>query len=152
MTELRQRLANLTGNSLFAQAIRIGAEIDLPGTVDMIRSQYNDNPELVTEIVGKDTIEMINEDLEAMSKKLHEALANMTQEDIDKYFPPDTRPKGWLRIEEHLPMMYAIDIMQGYTLYKVKDKDGNEFESGVSDHNVWYYMAKEAGITHWWNG
>ena len=63
MTELRQRLANLTGNSLFAQAIRNGAEIDLPGTVDMIRSQYNDNPELVTEIVGKDTIEMINEEI-----------------------------------------------------------------------------------------
>ena len=91
-------------------------------------------------------------DLEEMSKKLDEALANMTQEDIDKYFPPDTRPKGWLSIEEYLPMMYAIDIMQGYTLHKVKDKDGNEFESGVSDHNVWYYMAKEAGITHWWNG
>ena len=38
-------------------------------------------------------------DLEAISKKLDEALANMTQEDIDKYFPPDTRPKGWLSIE-----------------------------------------------------
>ena len=69
-----------------------------------------------------------------------------------KYFPPDTRPKGWLSIEEYLPMMYAIDIIQGYTIYKVKDKDGNEFESAVSDHNVWYYVAKEAGITHWWNG
>lgn len=33
----------------------------------------------------------------------------------DKCFPPDTRPKGWLSIEEYLPMMYAIDIIQGYT-------------------------------------
>lgn len=90
-------------------------------------------------------------DLEEMSKRLDEALANMTQEEIDKYFTPDTRPKGWLNIEEYLPMMYAIDIMQGYAPYKVKDKDGNEFESAVSDHNVWYYMAKKAGITHWWN-
>ena len=32
-----------------------------------------------------------NLDLEEMSKKLDEALANMTQEEIDKYFPPDTR-------------------------------------------------------------
>lgn len=91
-------------------------------------------------------------DLEEISRKLDDTLANMTQEEIDKYFPPDTRPKGWLSIEEYLPMMNAIDIMQGYTLYKVKDKDDNEFESAVSDHNVWYYMAKEAGITHWWNG
>lgn len=48
--------------------------------------------------------------------------------------------------------MCAIDIVQGYTLYKVKDKNGNEFESAVSDHNNWYYYAKEEGITHWWNG
>ena len=98
------------------------------------------------------TVNYMALDLEKMSQKLDEALANMTQEEIDKYFPPDTRPKGWLSIEEYLPMMYGIDIMQGYKLYKVKDKDGNEFESAVSDHNVWYYMAKEAGITHWWNG
>jgi len=97
------------------------------------------------------TVNFMAPDLEGMSKKVNEALENMTQEDIDKCFPPDTRPKGWLNIEEHLPMMYAIDIMQGYSLFKVKDKDGNEFESGVSDHNLWYYTAKEAGITHWWN-
>jgi len=104
-------------------------------------------------VKDKELIEQLDKNkLEEMSKKLNEALANMTQEDIDKYFLPDTRPKGWLSIEEYLPMMYAIDIMQGYTLYKVKDKDGNEFESAVSDHNVWYYMAKNAGITHWWNG
>ena len=91
-------------------------------------------------------------DLEEMRKKLDEALANMTQEEIDKYFPPDTRPKGWLSIEEYLPMMKAIDVMQGYSIYKVKNKEGNEFETAVSDHHVWYYMAKEVGITHWWNG
>lgn len=83
--------------------------------------------------------------------KLRESLVNISQEEVDKYFPKDTKPKGWISIEDYLPMMYTIDIMQGYTLYKVKDKDGNEFESAVSDHNVWYYMAKEAGITHWWN-
>jgi hypothetical protein len=63
----------------------------------------------------------------------------------------DNTPKGWLSIEDHLPKMFARDIMQGYSVYKVRDKDGNEFESGVSDHNIWYYDAKEAGITHWLN-
>lgn len=91
-------------------------------------------------------------DLEKMSKKFDEALVNITPEEMAKYFPPDIRPKGWLDIEEYLPMMYAIDIGKGYSVYKVKDKDGKEFETGVSDHNVWYYMAKEIGITHWWNG
>lgn len=61
-------------------------------------------------------------------------------------------PKGWVSIEEHLPIMYAIDYFNDGTLYKVKDKEGNEFTSSVMDHNLWYYMAKEAGITHWWNG
>ena len=90
-------------------------------------------------------------DFDKMRKDLKEALENMSQEEIDKYFPPDTRPKGWLSIEDYLPQMYAVDIMQGYTLYKVKDKDGKEFESAVCDHNVWYYHAKDLGITHWWN-
>jgi hypothetical protein len=90
-------------------------------------------------------------DLEKIGKEMQEAIENITPEEIAKYFPPDTRPKGWLSIEEHLPMMLAIDIAQGCTVYKVKDKDGNVFFTGVSDHDVWYYMAKEAGITHWWN-
>jgi hypothetical protein len=91
-------------------------------------------------------------DLEKISKDIDYALENMTEEEIRKYFPADTRPKGWLSIEEYLPMMLAIDFLDGGTIYKVKDKDGNEFLSLVSDHNVWYYMAKEDGITHWWNG
>lgn len=86
-----------------------------------------------------------------MSKKLEKILKNMTKEEIEKFFPPDTRPKGWLSIEEHLPMMLAMDIFQGYTKYRVKFFDGTEGTSAVSDHNIWYYMAKDAGITHWWN-
>ena len=87
-----------------------------------------------------------------MNKKLNQALENITPEEIAIYFPADTRPKGWVSIEEHLPMMYAMDYFNGGTFYKVKDKEGNEFESFVSDHNLWYYLAKEEGITHWWNG
>ncbi len=93
-----------------------------------------------------------------MSKKLltslEEALAKKTPEDIQKLFadlfPPDDTPKGWVDIEEHLPQMLAQDIGAG-TRYKVKLSDGTEDYSLVGDHNVWYYEAKEAGVTHWWN-
>lgn len=83
--------------------------------------------------------------------KMKEAIANMTPEDKEKFFPEDTTPKGWVSIEEHLPMCMASDVGQGGSLYKVKNARGRELCSLVSDHNVWYYMAKEQGITHWWN-
>lgn len=90
-----------------------------------------------------------------MVKKFQEYLDNMTEEEVEemraKYFPPDTRPKGWISIEDSLPQMMAMDIFQGGTMYKVKYADGEENFSMVSDHNTWYYMAKEEGITHWWN-
>ena len=115
-------------------------------------SKNTQEPQCDKTLVSSSNTNYMALDLEEMKKKIDEFLANITQEEINKYFPPDTRPKGWLSIEEYLPMMCAIDIVQGYTLYKVKDKNGNEFESAVSDHNNWYYYAKEEGITHWWNG
>lgn len=60
-------------------------------------------------------------------------------------------PKGWVSIEDHLPMWMAEDFMQGGTGYRIKFANGYEGTSMVSDHNVWYYEAKEADITHWWN-
>ena len=48
-------------------------------------------------------------------------------------------------------MMLAMDIMIGGTEYKVRYYDGTEGITMVSDHNTWYYYAKEVGITHWWN-
>lgn len=85
---------------------------------------------------------------------LRKHLESLSEEEIkeirEKYFT-DKRPKGWLSIEEHLPMMFAIDIMQGYSVFKVRDKYGNEFETRVADHNTWYYHAKEIGITEWFN-
>jgi hypothetical protein len=89
-------------------------------------------------------------DIEKLDKKWNEIITNITPEDIAKFFT-DKRPKGWLSIEEHLPMMFGVDIAQGYSVFKVRDIEGKEFESMVSDHNVWYYLAKEAGITHWLN-
>lgn len=90
-------------------------------------------------------------DFEKLQEGLKEALANLTEEDIQKYFPESNTPKGWVSIEDDLPKWYADDLEQGYTIYKVKDIHGNESEAYVCDHNVWYYEAKDAGITHWWN-
>lgn len=61
-------------------------------------------------------------------------------------------PSGWISIEDHLPKMLAIDfISKGFSTFKAKYADGSEFETHVSDHDVWYVMAKGIGITHWWN-
>ncbi len=83
-------------------------------------------------------------------EKFRKALTNMTQEDIDK-FKPNPVPKGWVSIEAHLPMWMALDVVQGYSSYKVRYADGSEGMTKVSDHSTWYYLAKEKGITHWFN-
>lgn len=90
-------------------------------------------------------------DLDDMNKKLDDALSKLTKEEIEMYFSDNT-PKGWVSIEDDLPQCLAMDfITKGYSVCRVKDNNGNEFDSHVTDHNVWYYEAKDAGITHWWN-
>lgn len=86
-------------------------------------------------------------------KSFRNVLKNMSKEELDalKERFKDKRPKGWLSIEDHLPVMLAKDIMQGYSVFKVRDKSGKEFDTHVTDHNIWYYHAKDAGITHWLN-
>ena len=83
---------------------------------------------------------------------LREHLAGLSEEEkiqlsLDLQGP--VIPKGWVSIEDHLPMMSASDLMTGYTTYKVKNIDNKESTTIVSDHNTWYYHAKENGITHW---
>jgi len=93
--------------------------------------------------------EVLNKAIASLKKHL-KSLSKEELDELKERFR-DKTPKGWISIEEHLPKMLAKDIMQGFSIFKVKDKDGNEFDSGVSDHNIWYYEAKEAGITHWLN-
>jgi len=87
--------------------------------------------------------------------KLKEYLDSKTDEELQEEWKdmfgdePDI-PKGWISIEDHLPTMLATDFLTG-TQYKVKFSDGRDGKTPVSDHNVWYYMAKDEGITHWWN-
>jgi hypothetical protein len=88
-------------------------------------------------------------DLEKLKEHL-DSLSESEIEDLRKLFA-DKRPKGWLSIDEHLPMMLAEDISRGYSVYKVRYSDGAEDITKVADHSVWFYEAKEAGITHWFN-
>lgn len=86
-------------------------------------------------------------------KALQNHLSNLSEEEkeeLEEHFKDDT-PKGWLSIEDHLPMMMAMDIMKGATEYKIRFKNGEEGTTLVSDHNTWYYYAKENKITHWLN-
>lgn len=87
-------------------------------------------------------------------KALKENLVNMSpeeKEEVNEIFK-DKNPKGWVSVEDSLPMWKAMDITKGYTKYKVKDKNGNEFITQVKDHTTWYYfVAKEQEITHWFN-
>lgn len=93
--------------------------------------------------------------LELAVESFGKALENLTPEEIEKHFPPENIPKGWVSIEEHLPAVRVDDFLNNNGIVRVilvKDKNGSEFRVNVGDHNMWYYGAKEAGITHWWNG
>ncbi len=49
-----------------------------------------------------------------------------------------------------IPQIHIISIdRDGYI--KIQGLWENEFESIVGDHHVWYYMAKDNGVTHWWH-
>ena len=84
-------------------------------------------------------------------ESLKKALENITSEEIEKYFPKDTKSKGWISIEEYLPKWMAADVKKGYSKYKIKFEDGAIGETKVTDHSIWYYDAKKAGVTYWWN-
>ena len=89
-----------------------------------------------------------------MLNVLKEYLDNMTPEqeaEMKEHFR-DKNPKGWVSVEDALPMWKALDVAKGYSEYKVKNKDGKEFMTQLTDHQTWYhFVAKENGITHWWN-
>ena len=88
--------------------------------------------------------------LQKMSEAIDKALNSMTKEDWERMFPE--KPKGWISIEDELPMVYALDYFKkGFTEFKVKDNAGKEFTSRVCDGNTWLYeVAKPLNITHWY--
>ena len=59
-------------------------------------------------------------------------------------------PKGWVSIEDHLPVFLTKDVIKGKSTYLVMGRDGNIFKSTVLN-SKWYYLAKETNITHWYN-
>jgi hypothetical protein len=55
----------------------------------------------------------------------------------------------WIDIEKELPKWMSRDIGQGYTGVEVLDDHGETWIDGVTDHQTWYYLMKELGVTHW---
>lgn len=97
-----------------------------------------------------DYLKLLEKEREARQKQANDLIDAIKKEDLDEYCSIYDIPKGWVNIEDFLPMMLAVDFLTG-TTYKVKDKQGAEFLSIIGDHNTWYYYAKENGITHWYN-
>ena len=94
--------------------------------------------------------------LEEVKQKIDDFFNNLSEEEKvklkEKYFPKeDGAPKGWVSIEESLPTLRALDLFEGGTEYKILFEDGFEAYSRVTDPNMWYYWAKEVGVTHWYN-
>lgn len=56
---LQDKLINLSGDSIFAIAVRAGAKENLASAIQMIKDQYIDNPVLVTKIIGEDLLTQI---------------------------------------------------------------------------------------------
>ena len=88
--------------------------------------------------------------------KIDNFFNNLTEDEIEKlkekYFPKESNTaKGWISIDEILPMSKAVDLSEGGTEYKILFEDGVESYSRVADPNTWYYLAKEIRITHWCN-
>lgn len=59
MTEIQKELLALKDQSIFAEAIRMGAETDLIGTIKMIISKARDNRSLVSKIIGEPLLKKI---------------------------------------------------------------------------------------------
>lgn len=93
-------------------------------------------------------------ELNELKQKIDNFFNSLSEEEKvklkEKYFfhEYDTH-EGWVSIEESLPEWRASDLFEGGTEYKVLFEDGSEDYSRVSDPNIWYYWAKEAGVTHW---
>jgi len=59
LLEIRERLLNVSLSTIFGQSVVMGANTDLNSTIDMIKSQAKDNFQLVADIIGEETLGMI---------------------------------------------------------------------------------------------
>lgn len=59
--KIQDALCKIEGDGLLQQAIRAGAEKDIKETIRTVIHTYRDNPRMAIKIVGKDTLEMIEQ-------------------------------------------------------------------------------------------
>lgn len=104
---------------------------------------------VVMKVLGYGKLSVCQKSL-LLAKRSIEEMTNEELDNLMKEFDEPEVPKGWISIEDHLPQWMAEDVIKGYTEYKVKGNVG-EMTSKVTDHQMFYYYAKEVGITHWWN-
>lgn len=91
------------------------------------------------------------QDKEVIAEGIANEAAPLIASIAEQHFAPD-----WVSVEDRLPMVTTDDITKnipdeyGNNIYKVVQvTDGKRiWYSGVGDHNVWYYEARESGVTH----
>ena len=81
--------------------------------------------------------------LKEVKHKIDNFFNNLTEDEKEKlkekYFPKESNtPKGWVSIDESLPMSKAVDLFEGGTEYKILFEDGVEAYSRVADPNPCY--------------
>jgi hypothetical protein len=59
LLEIRERLMNISLSTVFGQSIVQGVQVSINDTIEMILSQAQDNRQLVSDIVGEETLQLI---------------------------------------------------------------------------------------------
>ena len=70
--------------------------------------------------------------LNEVKQKIDNFFNNLTEDEIEKlkekYSPKESNTaKGWVSIEESLPILRALDLFEGGTEYKILFEDGQDF-------------------------
>ena len=59
LLEIRERLMNISLSTVFGQSIVQGVQVSINDTIEMILSQSKDNRQLVSDIIGEETLLLI---------------------------------------------------------------------------------------------
>lgn len=73
--------------------------------------------------------------------------------EIDKMYPSEEVPKGWVKFNEHYPSFDTVEFVISRVLnLKVRDSSGREFYTQISDVLSWFELVKPSqDIVEWFN-